>query len=194
MKPIRLLILSLSLFLNQTIMAEETYKIDPAHADIGFLVDHLVINKVRGKFREFQGSLTLDDKGNLVAAEATIKIASIDTEIEARDVHLRSADFFDVEKFPEMTFQSTKVKGRVGKDVLFGALTIKGVTKRVALPFQVKGPIIDPWGNKKIGFEAGTTINRKDFGLTWNQALESGGVMVGEEITIVINLEAALVE
>ncbi len=186
---------SLYLFTAATLLshagtADDTFTLDPNHTDIGFAVTHMVINKVNGKFKEHEGELVINDRGRLTAARAVIKTASINTEIQARDDHLRSADFLSVEAFPEMTFESTRVRRRFGKNAMIGKLTIRDVTRRVVLWYQLKGPITDPWGNRRVGFEASTTISRADFGLTWNQVLESGGLMVGDEIEISINLEA----
>lgn len=175
---------------SATVQANETYAIDNAHASIGFSVSHLVISKVKGNFNDFSGTFVLDKNNRLTKADASIKTASIDTNIKKRDDHLRSADFFEVEKYPEITFVGKKVVKRNGKDILLGKFSLHGVTKNIELPFTVKGPITDPYGNKKIGFHAETVVNRTDYGLNWNQALEAGGVMVGEEILIVIDLEA----
>ncbi len=176
------------------VFGEELYSIDPSHADIGFSVSHLVINKVRGKFTDFDGFLVVDDRGKIIDAEAVMKIESIDTGIAGRDDHLRSADFFDAETFPEMTFKQLRFRKRLGKDALIGKLTIKDITRTVILWCNVKGPIIDPWGTKRIGLHAKTSINRLDYGLNWNKTLEAGGVLVGEEVEIVINIEGTLYE
>ena len=173
-----------------TAWAEETYKVDVEHAEIGFAVSHLVISTVRGHFNEFEGSFVVNDDGQITKAEATIKTASIDTGIKKRDDHLRNADFFDAETYPKITFKDAKAEKREGKSVLVGAFTIRGVTKELVLPYTVKGPIIDPWGNKKIGFEAKAVINRKDFGVAWNMKTETGDWVVGEEVELQINLEA----
>ena len=167
------------------------YKLDPAHSRIGFAVRHLEINWVAGRFKEFEGTVHYDDKDvTRSSVEFTAKVASIDTEVEARDKHLRTADFFEVEKFPTMTFKSTRVE-RKGKDayVLHGDLTLKGVTKPVALPFTIKGAVKDPWGNTRFGIEAETKINRRDFGVNYGNAF-AGGLDVGNEVTISLQLEA----
>ena len=174
-----------------TVQANETYVIDNAHASIGFSISHLVISKVKGNFNDFSGTFVLDETNHLTESEALIKTASIDTSNKKRDDHLRSPDFFEVEKYPEITFHGKKVVRRNGKDILLGKLTLHGVTKNIELPYTIKGPIMDPYGNKKIGFHAETTVNRTDYGLNWNQALEAGGVMVGEDVQIVIDLQAA---
>jgi polyisoprenoid-binding protein YceI len=165
------------------------YKVDAAHAYVGFEVSHLVISTVSGKFKEFDATLALDDAGQVAEAKATIKTASIDTGNAKRDDHLRSADFFDAEKNPEITFVRTGVhqEGQIG--ALKGTLTMHGVSKDIELPFTLRGPVKDPWGATKLGLEASATIDRKDWGLTWNKVLEAGGVAVGEQVKLVINLE-----
>lgn len=172
-----------------TANAQTTYTADKAHAYIGFTIDHLVISKVKGQFKDYTATLELDENNNLLESAALIKVASIDTGIDKRDEHLRSADFFDVAQFPEMSFESRTVTEQDGKKVIVGDLIIRGVAKEITLPYEIKGPIQDPSGNTKIGFQAGTTINRADFGLTWNRAIEAGGVVVGEEVELVIDME-----
>jgi polyisoprenoid-binding protein YceI len=169
--------------------AADTYQIDPAHSTVGFSVAHLVISDVKGRFNEFEGTLVLEgDK--LTDIKGTIQTKSIDTGIAKRDEHLRSPDFFDVAKHPTIAFTSTKIEARDGKAVITGQFTMHGVTKEISAPVKVKGPITDPWGKKRVALKATLTINRKDYGLTWNKALETGGVMVGEEVEIEINAEA----
>ena len=168
------------------------YKIDPAHSIVGFAIRHLEINWVEGRFKDFTGTIRYDESdATRSSVEFTAKIESIDTGVEARDKHLRTADFFDAAKYPEMTFKSSRVE-RKGKDryVLHGDLTLKGVTKQVALPFTVTGAINDPWGNTRFGVNAQTTIDRRDYGITWGKALASGGFDVGNEVTINLRLEA----
>ena len=178
------------LVISATVQANEIYSIDNAHASVGFSISHLVISKVKGNFNDFSGTFVLDKANRLIEVDASIKTASIDTGVKKRDDHLRSADFFEVEKYPEITFTGKKVLKRNGKHILLGKLTMHGVTKNIEIPYTIKGPITDPYGNKKIGFHAETVINRTDYGLNWNQALEAGGVMVGEEVQIEIDLEA----
>ena len=169
----------------------ETYNVDTAHSQIHFTVPHLVAFKVRGNFTEFNGSVVANaDSKELVAAEASIKSHSIDTRDEKRDGHLRSADFFATDEFPEITFKSKKVTGSGDNITVVGDLTIKGITKEVVLTGGFAGTATDPWGNKRAGFEATGQIDRKDFGLTWNKALETGGVLVGDKITLGLEVEA----
>ena len=168
------------------------YKIDPAHSTIGFSIRHYEINWVSGRFKDFTGTVRYDESDvTRSAVEFTAKVESIDTGVAPRDQHLRTADFFEVAKYPEMNFKSTRVE-RKGKDnyVLHGDLTLKGVTKPVALPFTITGAIKDPRGNTRFGISAQTTLNRRDFGITWGKALEGGGLDLGNEVTVNLQLEA----
>jgi len=177
------------IFVNAGV-ASQTFEVDPSHASIGFKIEHLVISKVKGDFREFSATFILDDEGQLDEASSDIEVASIDTGITKRDDHLRSADFFDADQFPKISFQSKGIKQNAGNDVLVGDLTIHGVTRQVELLYTIKGPVKGPSGDTRIGFEASTVINRKDYGLTWNKTLEAGGLLVGEELELLIDLEA----
>ena len=168
------------------------YKIDPAHSTIGFSIRHYEINWVSGRFKDFNGMIHFDDRDvTKSSVEFTARVESIDTGIAPRDNHLRSADFFEVAKHPELTFKSTRVE-RKGKDsyVLHGDFTLKGVTKQVALPFTITGAIKDPRGNTRFGIDAHTKIDRRDYGITWGKALEGGGLDLGNEVTIALALEA----
>ena len=169
-----------------------TWNIDPIHSTAQFKVKHMMISNVKGEFTSVKGSLEFDeqDVGNS-RVQAEIDASTINTREPQRDAHLKSGDFFDVEKFPTLEFKSTRVT-RTGDDELKveGDLTIHGVTKSVA--FAVEGPSAankDPWGNQRIGLTATTKINRKDYGLTWNAALETGGILVGEEVTITLDVQ-----
>lgn len=172
-------------------LAAETYSVDPGHSEVGFTVRHLVTN-VRGRFNDFSGKVNMDPK-NLTAAsvEFHIKTTSIDTAVPDRDKHLRTADFFDVEKFPEISFKSDSVKS-TGKDKfdVTGTLTMHGVSKKVTLPVSFLGQAKDPWGGTRAGFETSTTINRKDYGIVWNKAVDNGGVLLGDDVKVDINIEA----
>jgi polyisoprenoid-binding protein YceI len=184
------LLLSLSLAaLSTSAIAADTYNIDPMHSSIGFGVSHMVINTVHGKFNEFSGTVIVDGK-KIQEAKGTIQAKSIDTGVAGRDKHLRSPDFFDVEKYPTITFQSKKVEQKNGEDVLVGDFTMHGVTKELALPVKLSGPIKDPMGMNRIGLAAKAKVNRKDHGISYNKVMEAGGLMVGEEIEIEINAEA----
>lgn len=167
-----------------------SYSIDTEHSSVGFTIKHLVISKVKGQFKTFNGEFTLDDKkGTLAKAEGNVDAASIDTGVAERDKHLKSADFFDVVKFPKLSFRLKKFEGDKSGGQATGDLTIHGVTKPVTLKVEIGGGVTDPWGNKKFAFSASGKINRKDFGLTWNKAIEAGGVMVGEEVELQIEVE-----
>lgn len=171
--------------------ATGTWVIDASHSTIGFSVRHAMIAKVRGSFGEFEGSFTIDGANPAASsAQVTIAAASIDTAAADRDAHLKSADFLDVEAFPTLVFTSTGVVIN-GPDVaLTGDLTIHGVTRPVTVEYEYIGTSQDPWGNQRIGFEGTAKISRKDFDLTWNAALETGGVLVGDEITLTLDVEA----
>jgi polyisoprenoid-binding protein YceI len=171
-----------------------TWQIDGAHTSVEFAVKHLMIATVRGRFGKVSGTVTTNGKGPGHANVAvTIDVASIDTRESQRDAHLRSADFFDAEKHPAITFVSKRTVGDVdGSFRLIGDLSIRGTTREVELEVTNEGRTTDPWGNKRAGFSARTTIHRKDFGLTWNQILEAGGVAVGDEVRVSLDLELVL--
>jgi polyisoprenoid-binding protein YceI len=168
-----------------------TWNVDADHSEVGFAVRHMMVATVKGAFRRFSGRVVLDEQnvGNSVI-QAEIETASIDTRQEQRDAHLRSPDFFDAETYPKLTFQSTKVEQvRHGHYRAAGDLTIRGTTREVTLDIEETGRGGDPWGNQRIGFSARTTINREEYGLTWNQALEAGGVVVGKEVRITLDVQ-----
>jgi hypothetical protein len=170
-----------------------TWNIDPSHSTVGFTVRHAMISKVHGKFTDFEGVLVLDGENpESSTATLTIQATSIDTAAADRDAHLRSGDFFDVETTPTITFVTTSVtqKTDVGAYNLHGDLTLHGVTQPVIIEVEVQGVGQDPWGNTRIGLEGETEISRKDFGLEWNAALEAGGVLVGDKVTIKLDIEA----
>lgn len=168
-----------------------TWTVDPAHAEIGFAVRHLMISTVRGRFGAVSGTVTVDEQNpHNSKVDVTVDIGSIDTRQEMRDNHLRSADFFDVEKYPTMHFVSKRIEGDLkGEFRVLGELTIRGITRDVTLNATLEGRTKDPWGNERAGFSASGKINRHDFGLNWNQALETGGVMVGDEVKLTIDVE-----
>lgn len=167
------------------------YTIDSAHSSVDFSIRHLVVAKVRGRFTRFTGSLELDaDDITRSRVTAEIEAASISTNEDKRDAHLRSADFFDVETHPRLTFASKRVEC-VGRQLhVTGDLTIRGITREVVLRVEELGLAKDPWGNQRAAFSASTSIDRKDYGLHWNQLLEAGGVMVGEKVEISLDIEA----
>jgi polyisoprenoid-binding protein YceI len=173
------------------LFAADVYEIDPVHSDVAFTVRHLVISNVRGHFKEFTGTILYDPNDiTKSSVSGTIKTASIDTGNEKRDADLKGAGFFDVEKYPEIAFKSDKIEKTGGGYTAIGILTIRGISKQIRLPFTLSGPIQDPWGNTKIGIEASTTINRQDYNVSWNQKLDNGGVVVGDEVKISLNAEA----
>jgi polyisoprenoid-binding protein YceI len=171
------------------------YTIDPTHSRIGFVARHAVVTKVRGSFNEFEGSGHLDiedpSKSHL---ELNIKAASIDTRNPDRDAHLRSNDFFSMDEYPEITFKSTSVELQGNTLTVTGDLTIKGVAKPVTVDFEYLGSALDPWGNVRLGFEGHATVNRKDWGVNWNMALEAGGVLVSEKVNLEFEVAAVQVK
>ncbi|HEY6077293.1 MAG TPA: YceI family protein [Polyangiaceae bacterium] len=173
-------------------MKTNTWAIDTSHSGVNFSIRHMVVSKVRGRFTKYSGAVQLDESDfTRSSVEASIDAASIDTGTEQRDAHLRSADFFDVEKFPELKFKSTGiVKVDDTNYRVTGALTIRDVTREVSLEVEYGGRTKDPWGNERVGFVAKTSLERKDFGLGWNQLLEAGGVVVGDRVDIELELEA----
>jgi polyisoprenoid-binding protein YceI len=169
-----------------------TYTIDPAHTRIGFVARHAMVTKVRGAFNEFEGTAVFDaDDPSGTAITVSIKADSIDTRNAQRDGHLRGNDFLAMETYPEITFVSTAFRqtGETTFD-LVGDLTLRGVTRTVTVPFTFEGVATDPFGNLRVGFEGSATINRKDWGITWNAALETGGVLVGEKVVLEFEVSA----
>jgi polyisoprenoid-binding protein YceI len=170
--------------------AADTYKVDPLHTSVTFSVRHLGINSVKGKFKEFEGTLTLEGD-TLTAATGTIQTQSIDTGVEKRDNHLRTAEFFDAAKYPTITFKTKRVeKGASGQLTLVADFTMRGVTRELRLPAKMSKPTKDPWGGVRVGLEAKTKLNRKDYGINYNELLETGVMAVGEEVELEINTEA----
>ncbi len=168
-----------------------TWLIDPSHSEVGFTVRHLM-SKVRGQFRAFEGALVIADDPMNSSVSATIDLSSVDTRNEDRDNHLRSSDFFSVETTPTMAFQSTSIRQEDGDLVASGDLTIKGVTKPVDLTLEYLGVGTDPWGGSRVGFEATTTISRKEWGVSFNIPLDGDKVMIGDTVSIFIAVEAVL--
>ena len=165
------------------------WNVDSSHSTVGFVVRHLMVSKVRGHFGTFTGALTIADDPLASSVEASAETASITTGDDTRDNHLRSADFFDVENFPAISFSSTGIDRRGDDYVLHADLTIKGVTKSVDFQLEFDGVAADPWGGTRAGFSAETEINRKDWGLGWNVAIEAGGVVVSEKVKIQLEVE-----
>jgi polyisoprenoid-binding protein YceI len=172
-------------------LASGTYNFDPAHTVVGFGVRHLGIALVEGRFKDVTGTVEYNaDDVTRSTVNFSAKIESIDTGVAARDTHLKSADFFESEKFPEMTFRSTKVERVNGRLNLTGDLTIKGVTKQVSFPFSMTGGVKDPWGGTRFGIAAGTTLNRRDFGINFGTKLPSGALDVANEVAVELHIEA----
>ena len=169
-----------------------TYTLDPAHSRIGFVARHAMVTKVRGSFDEFAGTAVLDGANPANSrVEVTIEAASIDTRNAQRDEHLRGNDFLAMQEYPKITFASTGVR-QAGESTfeVTGDLTIKGVTNEITIPFEFEGAAKDPFGNQRVGFEGAATINRKDYGVTWNAALEGGGVLVSDKVTLEFEISA----
>jgi polyisoprenoid-binding protein YceI len=189
MKNRKALVLMALVALASFAFADE-YKIDKGHSQVGFTAKHLMITNVNGRFTDFSGTITYDAKDvSKSAVSVNIKTASVTTDNTSRDNDLRNSEFLDVAKFPEMTFVSKKVEKRGGQFVLTGDLTIKGVTKTVEIPFTLSGPVNDPWGNTRIAAEGSTTINRRDYGVTYNATMKDGAAVVGDQVKITLEVE-----
>lgn len=176
-------------------MAGRTWKIDPAHSSVGFSVKHMMFTTVRGRFRDVEGTITADEeRPERSSVEVEIRAASIDTGVPDRDAHLRSADFFDVERYPTITFRSRRVEGAAvlpeGRFRIVGDLTMRGIAREVVLDAVFEGKGGDPWGKTRAGARATAEIDRRDWGLTWNQALEAGGILVGNTLRLDIEIQA----
>jgi polyisoprenoid-binding protein YceI len=168
-----------------------TWHVDPAHSSVEFEIKHMMIATVRGRFKEFEGTLIAAENIADSRAFGFVKTASIDTNQPERDAHLRSPDFFDAERYPEIRFESTRIEPLGGARYrVRGDLTIKDVTREIELEASVEGAQRDPWGNDRVGMQAHGTINRKDFGLRWQQALETGGLVVGDEVRMLVDISA----
>ena len=175
----------------QTTTTGQTYALDPSHSEVGFSVRHLMIARVRGSFTGFAGTIELGAGGDIPTKIAgTVQVASVNTREEKRDAHLKSADFFDAANDPEITFASTSITGSGLEFTIVGDLTLRGITKSITLKGEVGGHTTDPWGMDRIAYSATGTINRTDFGVNFNAALETGGVMVGEEVALSLDIQA----
>lgn len=176
---------------TQAAVNTTTWKIDPAHTNVEFAAKHLMITTVKGRISDVEGQIVISDADpSKSSVSATLKAASIDTRTPQRDDHLRSADFLDAANFPEITFRSTRITGDKSDFKVTGDLTIRGVTREITLDATNEGTSKDPWGGDRIAFSATTKIDRREFGLTWNQAIEAGGVLVGNDIKISIDVQA----
>ena len=169
------------------------YTLDPNHTTIEFVAKHMMFTKVRGRFAEFEGTIVVGETPEESSAEATMKVESLTTGVDQRDAHLRSADFFEVETYPSITFRTTKVEWVGGNQLrVTGDLTIRGVTRPVVLDAEYEGASVDPWGGFRIGFSASTQVDREDWGITWNVALETGGLLVSKKVDLEIETQAVL--
>jgi polyisoprenoid-binding protein YceI len=175
---------------GRSVPAAGKWSVDPSHSTVEFVVRHLMVSKVRGRFSDYEVDLEIGERPEDSSVNVSIKAASISTGDEGRDGHLVSPDFLDVEQFPELTFRSTKVEADGDEWKVTGDLSIHGVTKPVVLEVEFNGVNEDPWGNTRAGFSAETEIDREEFGLTWNQPLAGGGVLVGKKVKIELDIEA----
>jgi polyisoprenoid-binding protein YceI len=182
----------MSTTLESTGLKAGTWVIDPVHSQVGFVVRHLMVSKVKGSFEKFDGTITIAEDPLQSAVTATIDLDSITTANADRDQHLRSADFFEVETYPAMTYRSTAVRPRGSDYTVEGELTLHGVTRPVELVLEFNGVSPDPWGGTRAGFSAETEISRKDFGIDFNMPLDGGGVVVGDKVKIQLEIEATL--
>ena len=186
-------VLAGALALATPALAADTYAVDKGHSEVSFQIGHLGLSKVRGRFKDFDGSIRVDPaKPEASSVEFSVKTASIDTDNEKRDQDLKTgAGLLDVEKYPSMTFKSSKIvtKSKDHYDVT-GTLTLHGISKEITLPVTVIGPIKDPWGNQRVSFETNTTLNRKDYGISYHKLLDTGGLVVGDDVSVSITLEA----
>ncbi len=175
------------------VWSADQYAIETAHTGVGFSVPHLVISRVQGTFKDVSGTIVYDEQDvTKSSVSVTIKAESINTNVEDRDKHLRSPDFFDVATYPTIAFQSTRIEKQGDGYVCYGKLTIHGVEKDVPVTFKILGKIQDPWGKTRLGVEGQATINRQEFGVKWNKTMDSGGVVVGDEVKIALTVEAVL--
>lgn len=184
------ILLAVYLFFVSGLFAADKYVVDKAHSTVGFTVKHLVISTVPGHFQDYDVVFMYDENDiSKSSVEATIKTTSISTDNQKRDDHLRSADFFDVEKYPEITFKSNNFRKTDDGYVVKGILNMRGVSKEVEIPFKILGKLKDPQGNTKLGLEGGLTINRQDYNVSWNKTLDTGGVLVSDEVKIELNIQ-----
>ena len=189
-RSISLLLLILTFVGSEAAEAADKYDVDPAHCHIGFSVRHLVINNIRGRFTNYSGTIVYDEQDiTRSSVEITIKAESVNTDVKNRDDHLRGSDFFDVAKYPDITFKSTRVEKRGDGYAAVGMFTMHGVSREIVLPFRINGKS-NFQGATHLGVEAAVTINRRDYGMTWNATLDTGGLVVANDVTIELNIEA----
>lgn len=174
-----------------TSLAADKFEIDRTHSSLGFAVRHMVVTKVKGEFNEWTGTILYDDKDiTKSSVEVSIKTASIDTKDAKRDEHLKSPDFFDAEKYPDIMFKSKRIEKTEDGLVAVGDLTMRGVTKEIRIPFEFAGTVNDPYGNTRLGLSAKTKLTRQDYGMSWSKKLDAGGLVVGDDVEIGIEVEA----
>jgi polyisoprenoid-binding protein YceI len=176
------------------VLAVDTYRVDQSHSSVQFSVRHMLLSNTRGTFGDFAGEIKWDADPQNSSISGTVKVASIDTRDGKRDDHLRSADFFDTTQFSEMSFKSKSIKKSKKIYTVTGDLTIKGVTRPVTFPLEVSNPIKDPWGNQRVNFSTQFKINRQDFGITWNKTMDNGGVVVGNDVNVELDVEGVKVQ
>jgi len=176
---------------GSSLYSAEKFNLDAAHSTAAFSVRHMVLSNVRGQFSELSGTILYDENDlSKCSVEAVIKVASVNTNEEKRDAHLESPDFFDAEKYPDITFTSTKIEKAGDGYLMTGNLTMRGITKEISFPFQFTGRLTDPWGNVRIGAEAGLEIDRQEYGISWSKTLDGGGLVVGNKVKIELSVEA----
>lgn len=191
-KKTMILVVALVAATVQLTYAADKYELDLAHSSVAFSVKHMMISNVKGSFDTFSGTISYDPKNiENSSVEFSIDVSSVNTRNEKRDEHLRSADFFDAATHPEITFKSEKISRKGDGYVATGTLTMRGVSKKIDLPFVLNGPVQNPWGQTVLGVEVSHELNRKDYGLVWNKTMDNGGLVVGDDVKIEINLEAA---
>lgn len=173
------------------VFAADVYEVDPAHTTLGFSAKHMVVSSTKGTFDEFKGTLEVDPQDlSTLKGSATVQAKSINTNNEKRDNHLRGPDFFDVEKYPEIKFETTRVEKKGDDYVIYGNLTMKDVTKEIAIEGTISGPVNDPYGNQRLGFEGNGKLNRKDWNINFSAALDNGGLVVSDEVKLDLSVEA----
>lgn len=183
-------ILTALLLLGSVSLFATAFTIDPAHSQVGFSVKHMMVSKVPGKFDRYGGTIEFDEKSmQFTTLRGVIEADSINTENDRRDNHLRSPDFFEVEKYPQIVFEMTGYKGDADGGKMDGELTIRGITKPVTMDVEIGGLVTDPWGNRRFGFSLTGKVNRQDFGLKWNKVLETGGFVVGDTVKLQVDIE-----
>lgn len=182
--------LAIALLSGATWLFGGVYEVDKSHTNVTFSVKHMMISTVTGEFEKFEGSFELDENNNLVALKGEMEVESINTNIAKRDSHLKSDEIFDAQQYPKVTFVLEKIEG----DKAYGKLTIKGITKDVKLDYEFGGTVTDPWGRQRAGLSLSGKIDRRDYNITWNQALEAGGVVVGETVKLNVDIQGILKE